>query len=115
MVINIHRDSLWSHHGDRNARRIEATHLNPRFWEAGACGAFQIVSYRSDLDTVAPEVPSFQTPLELLSLVDHYLSDIPARNQIAQAVRERLAEHSYRSRAGDVLRAMQLSDKAGIH
>jgi spore maturation protein CgeB len=103
IVINIHRDSSWSHFGELNKARIEATHLNPRFWEAGACGAFQLVSYRSDLDAYAQEAVSFRTPEELTQLVSKYLDNEGARTVSATATLKRLALHSYRLRAREVM------------
>lgn len=61
IVVNIHRDSEWSHFGNLNKHHLQATHLNPRFWEAGGCGAFQITSHRSDLKEYSPQSTSFST------------------------------------------------------
>lgn len=103
IVVNIHRDSYWSHFGDLNTGRVEATHLNPRFWEAGACGAFQLVSWRADRDVYAPEVVTFRTPDELVALIARYLDDVTARTASAEATLGRLAAHGYRSRAREVM------------
>jgi spore maturation protein CgeB len=103
IVINIHRDSFWSHFGDLNKSRIEATHLNPRYWEAGACRAFQLTSWRPDLEAFAPESPSFRTPVELLNLVERFSADANARSVVSSAVLARLAKHDYRHRAQAIL------------
>jgi spore maturation protein CgeB len=104
IVINIHRDSVWSHFGEHNRSRIEATHLNPRFWEAAACGAFQLVSWRADLDCYAPEAVSFRSPDELATQVGQYLENHSAREACAGAVRSRIAALHYRARAAEVMK-----------
>jgi spore maturation protein CgeB len=104
IVINIHRDSLWSHFGEHNHSRIKATHLNPRFWEAAACGAFQLVSWRADLECYAPEAASFRSPHELATLVGTYLDHQDARTACVTAVHDRLASHHYEARASAILR-----------
>jgi spore maturation protein CgeB len=103
IVINIHRDSVWSHFGEHNLSRIEATHLNPRFWEAAACGAFQLISWRADCDRYAPEAVTFRSPEELTTQIDEYLGNQNARTYSARAVLDRMASHDYRARTSVVL------------
>lgn len=103
IVVNIHRDSVWSHFGETNRRRIRATHLNPRFWEAAACGAFQLTSYRSDLDALCPSARSFETADELASLLDRYWDAPEERRHLASLMKGAIETHSYRHRAESLL------------
>lgn len=107
-VINIHRDSCWSHFGELNQSRIEATHLNPRFWEAAGCGAFQLCSFRSDLQIYAPKAPYFRTPAELERKLDYYLGNERARRDQARYLHTKTKLHTYQLRAQTVLDTLGL-------
>ena len=108
IVLNIHRDSVWSHYGDRNSAHLEATHLNPRFWEATACGAFQLTSYRSDVERFAPEAVTFETAGELSEKLDAYWSDASERRRIAVELQKGVHAHSYVCRAQRIVEEMKL-------
>jgi spore maturation protein CgeB len=106
VVINIHRDSLWSHFGNLNQGKIEATHLNPRFWEAAGCGAFQLCSFRADLQTYAPITAAFRTPEELERKLEYFLGNERARRENAQRVYAKIKSHTYTRRAETVLNTL---------
>lgn len=108
MVINIHRDSHWSHFGELNKSRLEATHLNPRFWETAACRSLQLCSYRSDLDTYAPKCPTFKTLEEFENKVDYFIGNAKARNDNAKRVYNDIKKHNYKSRCETILGALGL-------
>ncbi len=103
IVINIHRDASWSHFGDLNKERIEATHLNPRFWEASGCGAFQLVSDRADLRRYEPKAVSFRTADELVHQIEYFLDNEPARTAMARRIHRAIREETYVKRAQTVL------------
>jgi len=98
LVINIHRDSTWSHFGELNKSDLVATHLNPRFWEGSACGSLQLVSYRKDLEVFAPHAASFDTKDVFLELVEKYLYDDESREHRAQDVTKAIEPHTYTNR-----------------
>ncbi len=106
-MLNVHRDSCWSHFWELNPGRIGATHLNPRFWEAAGCGAFQLCSFREDLEIFAPGAGvGFQSPAELVRRLDRFLGDRRARKNTARRLRTRLKGHTYRERASAALKAI---------
>ncbi|MHB1241077.1 MAG: CgeB family protein [Gammaproteobacteria bacterium] len=115
VVLNIHRDSFWSHFGELNPERIAATHLNPRFWEVVGCGAFQLCSFRDDLEVFAPRAGvGFGSPEELERRLDRFLGDRRARRDAARRLRARLKGHTYRGRASTALEAMGLVGDHGL-
>lgn len=103
LVINIHRDSTWSHFGELNKSDLTATHLNPRFWEGSACGSLQLVSYRSDLEVYAPDAASFDTKDVFLELIEKYLYDDERREHKARAVTKAIESHTYQNRAVQII------------
>jgi spore maturation protein CgeB len=94
IVINIHRDSYWSHFGELNKNRLEATHLNPRFWEAAACNTLQLCSYRKDLETFATKTPSFRTTDEFISKLEYFIDNKKARETIASKIYRKIKNHT---------------------
>jgi len=109
MVINIHRDSLWSHQGELNKAQIQATHLNPRFWETGGCGGFQLCSYRSDLEKFSPQTASFKTADELMKKIEYFMSNPQAGKENAKRGYKKINSQTY------VARAQTIVDTIGFH
>jgi len=107
IVINIHRDSFWSHWGETNRGGIVATHLNPRFWEASACGSFQLCSYRADIETFAPRAVSFETSEQLAEQLDGWWEDEAGRLRIAEDTKRRVMPHTYGVRAQTVISLLE--------
>ncbi len=103
VTLNIHRDSTWSHFGELNQNRLQATHLNPRFWEAAACGGFPFSSYRSDLDIYARGTPSFDSEQELARKLEYFTANEKACKKHAKRLLKAVKKHSYRARAKSVL------------
>jgi spore maturation protein CgeB len=112
IVINIHRDSYWSHFGDFNRNRLEATHLNPRFWETAACKTLQLCSYRKDLDTFAPNCPSFRTADEFTNKLEYFIGNQKARDTIASKVYSRIKTHTYQARCRTIIDSLGLQPAA---
>ena len=103
IVINIHRDSLWSHQGGLNKAQIQATHLNPRFWEASGCGGFQLCSYRSDLEKFSPQTASFKTTDELMQKIEYFMGNPQAREENAKRVYRKIKDHTYIARTRTII------------
>ncbi len=103
ITLNIHRDSTWSHFGELNKRGLEATHLNPRFWEAAACGGFPLCSYRTDLDIYAKNVASFSNAAELSRKLEYFTSNTKASRKQSQLLLKAVRKHSYVERAKTVI------------
>jgi spore maturation protein CgeB len=104
IVINVFRDR---HHYNRLAH--EPTALNPRVYEALACGALVISEWRPEIDVVVPELPTFRSADACADLVAHYLADPADARRVQGICADRLAGHTYAAR----LRAMLAA--AGIY
>lgn len=80
--------------------------VNPRTFEIGACGAFQLVDRRGLMDGLfgPDELETFGSMGELREKIDFYLGNEEARRHMAARGRARvLAEHSYRARMTELL------------
>jgi hypothetical protein len=98
IVLNVFRER---HHYNRDG--IAATSLNPRVYEALACGALVVSEWRPEIDTLVSELPTFRTEAECVALI----GDLLAAPQAAEAIRiqcvSRLAWHTYAARLETVL------------
>ncbi len=98
IVLNVFRQV---HHYNRD--QIAATALNPRVYEALACGALVVSEWRPEIDQVVPELPTCRTEAEAVLLVAELLRD-PGRWETLQlACAARLAGHTYAARLQTVL------------
>ena len=100
IAINVFRDR---HHFNR--RRLPATSLNPRVYEALACGALVISEDRPELARVFPELPRFTDAEGLVAQVRGLLADPERFARLLAASRARLAPHTYAERLRAVLAA----------
>ena len=103
ITLNIHRDSTWSHFGELNKAGLKATHLNPRFWEAAACGSFVLSSERGDLEKVAKGLASFKGEEDLFAKLDYFIRHPKARKKQGKLIYKAVKKHSYSERARYVL------------
>jgi spore maturation protein CgeB len=109
VVINIHRDSGWSHWGRCNKSELPASHLNPRSYEAPACGAFVLSTPRADGETYAPDMVTFKDAESLSTQLDYYLEAAEVRRELAARVHAQIAPHRYLRRAETALSLMALA------
>jgi glycosyltransferase involved in cell wall biosynthesis len=100
LVVNVFRDR---HHFNR--RGLPATALNPRIYEALACGALVVSEERDELAAVFPELPRFADADGLVAAVRGLLADPGRRGRLLAACRERLAPHTYAERLRAALAA----------
>jgi hypothetical protein len=98
IVLNVFRDV---HHYNR--RHVAATALNPRIYEATACGALVVSDARPACALEAPSVPTFTTAAECVALVDTYLADPAARAARLAYCRRELAGATYAARLRTML------------
>lgn len=103
IVLNVFRER---HH--YNQRREPATSLNPRVYEALACGALVVSEWRRELDTLVPELPTFRTVQECADLVASLLADPVKAEAIRVQCAARLASHTYAQRLQTALQACHL-------
>ncbi len=96
----------------------QADFVNPRTFELAACGAFQLVDFRSQLPDffTEREMLSFRNFEEVPGLVGQWLGDPAARQAMATDARARvLSAHTYVHRMRDLLGQIGLSqpDRVG--
>jgi len=100
IVVNVFREQ---HHFNRDG--IVATAMNPRIYEALACGALVVSEPRSEIAERVPELPTFTTPDECVELVRGLLAE-PDRLQHLQTVcAARLSGDTYAARLRKVMQA----------
>ncbi len=93
IVLNVFRAQ---HHFNRE--HITAISMNPRIYEALACGALVISERRPEIEKLCPEMPVFTGANEMVSTIEDLLSN-PARfESIRRACIRRLAGHTYAHR-----------------
>ncbi len=86
IVLNIHRDSFFGP-VDANQNQIEATSLNERAFNIGACGAFQIIDDKrdfSDFYDAGKDLEVFRNIDDLQTKIKRYLADSKLRESIAE-------------------------------
>ncbi len=93
LVINVFREQ---HHYNRE--RIPPYSLNPRVYEALACGALVVSEERPELLERFPELPRFTGADQLVSVTATLLRDRPRCEHLLQTATARLSGHSYRNR-----------------
>jgi len=100
ITINIH------HRTDLNA----PGKINMRVFEAAACGTFQLTDNALGLGEffdIGREIICYESPEELVELVDYYLDAKEERDEIARAAQKRAYEdHTYVKRVVSMLDAM---------
>jgi len=98
LVLNVFREQ---HHFNRE--HLPATSLNPRVYEALACGALVVSEWRPEIETVCPELPTFHSVAQCLEVVMGLLADPDHAEQIRQACWARIQPHTYAARLARVL------------
>lgn len=98
IVLNCWREV---HHYNRD--RIPATALNPRVYEALACGALVVSEWRPEVDALVPELPTFRSEAECLERVGWLLGHPAEAEALRVQCAARLAGHTYAARLQTVL------------
>lgn len=99
IVINVFREQ---HH--YNAQKIQATAMNPRIYEATACGALVVSEWRPEIAAVVPDLPTFRSIPECVDLIQALLADPARAESIRAKVASALASHTYADRLATVLK-----------
>jgi glycosyltransferase involved in cell wall biosynthesis len=93
IVVNVFRTA---HHFNRE--HIPAASMNPRIYEALACGCIVVSERRPEIEQLCPEMPVFDSPDEMACIIEELLAD-PARfARIRKACIRRLTGHTYAHR-----------------
>lgn len=98
VVLNVFRDV---HHF--NGARVPARSMNPRIYEALACGALVVSEEREEIREVFPELPTFSDSRSLITTLAELLADESATRSLLEKNRARLAGHTYADRLAKVL------------
>jgi spore maturation protein CgeB len=98
IVINVFRDR---HHFNRAG--VQGRAMNPRIYEALACGALVISEPRDELIERVPDLPTFRTDDELAALVERFLARSDDRRRVQQACAKSLADATYAQRLRTVM------------
>jgi len=109
IVLNVFREK---HHYNRE--HLAATSLNPRVYEAVACGAFVVSEWRPEAETLVPEMPTFRTEAEAVALIAGLLADPARAETLRAACAARLAPHTYAARLRTVLQVAGLFPAAEV-
>lgn len=109
IVVNVFREV---HHYNR--QRVPAWSMNPRVYEALACGAMVVSERRPEISETFPEMPLFSSEEELLQQTKQYLDDLGLREHVLAQCRQRLQGHSYVDRLRRAL-SICLSDQERSH
>jgi hypothetical protein len=98
IVVNLFREV---HHF--NASGVQPFSMNPRVYEALACGAVVVSETRGELPNVFPDVPLFANETELVDTINRLVQSEETYSTVKQACQGKLAAHSYRERLLHVL------------
>jgi Glycosyl transferase family 2/Glycosyl transferases group 1 len=98
IIINVFRTV---HH--YNCDKLPGTSLNPRVYEATACGSLAVTQDRPELSSLCPGMPVFQTAEDLASLLEQLLNDETKFELLRRTCAQRLAQHTYAERLRNAL------------
>ena len=85
-----------------------AESANPRAYDLAFDRCFSLSEYRKEAEDVfGDSQPFFEGPKELRELIDRYLDDGAERQRLANLAYERVQEHTFLNRAGDILTRLQ--------
>jgi spore maturation protein CgeB len=93
IVLNVFRTA---HHFNRE--QIPAVSMNPRIYEALACGALVVSERREEIERLCPEMPVFNRADEMVSIIEGLLADPHRFESVRKACIRRLAGHTYAHR-----------------
>lgn len=100
IVVNVFRTSH-----QYNREGIQAVSMNPRIYEALACGAVVISERRPEIERMCPEMPLFEGADQLGAIIENLLCDPSRLSSIRDACMQRLASHTYAQRLQTVMAA----------
>jgi hypothetical protein len=98
IVLNVFREV---HHFNRNG--VKPYSMNPRVYEAIACGAVVVSEARGEVSEVFPELPLFSDSQQLLEKIGELQSDDDEYARVKSVCQERVHAHSYKERLRFVL------------
>jgi len=106
IVVNLFREI---HHFNQSG--IQPYSMNPRVYEALACGAVVVSEARDELTTVFPDVPLFSSSNQLVDTVGNLVRNQEAYTAVKKACQERIRAHSYSERLLQVLKTLDFPNE----
>jgi spore maturation protein CgeB len=110
IVLNIHRNNIYSAFGRLNTRGHPVTHLAPRVWNCAAVGSFQIIDDQRD-SSLIPSLVKAVTPKDLISKCEYYLAHPDKREELAELQHKEAIKHTWAGRLGYIL---AIANKCGL-
>lgn len=101
IVLNVFRET---HHFNRDS--LPATSLNPRVYEALACGALVVSEWRPEIDVLGLPLPTFTSEHECVEVIAGLLADPGSAESIRTTCAAMLAPHTYVQRLQTVLQTV---------
>ncbi len=105
IVLNVFREV---HHFNRD--NVKPYSMNPRVYEALACGAVVVSEARTEVSEVFPELPLFSDSNQLIDKIGALQNDNEAYAHVKSSCQERVQAHSYKERLRFVLETLGLQD-----
>ena len=105
IVLNVFREV---HHFNRDG--IKPYSMNPRVYEALACGAVVVSEARGEVSEVFPELPLFSDHKQLLDKIGALQNDNEDYARVKSLCQERVRAHSYQERLRRVLETLGFKD-----
>jgi hypothetical protein len=101
IVVNVFREQ---HH--YNAAGVQATAMNPRIYEALACGALVVSEWREEIARRIPSLPMFRSDAECVEIVRALLAEPDAAELVRARCADQLKGDTYAQRLSTVLKTM---------
>lgn len=95
-----------------NDANLDAEHVNPRFFEMGACGTLVVSdNQRSEMARMFPYMPQAQNPAHFVELVQYYIDHPDEAEALGHHCSTQISlRHDYKHRAAEVLIRAGLKD-----
>ena len=106
IIVNVFRET---HHF--NQQNIPVFSLNPRSYEAVACGAVVVSESRGEIKKVFPEMPVFENSEQLVEIIKELLTDKNKYEVIRKNCFQRLKGHTYADRLKRIIQTTLAAPK----
>ena len=99
LVVNVFREQ---HHYNRAG--IEATAMNPRIYEALACGALVVSEWRKEINHRVPMLPTFRSAAECVDVINALIAEPVSAEFVRARCADILKRDTYADRLATVVR-----------
>ncbi|MCM3729740.1 glycosyltransferase [Neobacillus cucumis] len=109
IILNPHR--TYNFHKNKNTLEIENKSINNRTFDIAACGAFQLLSNKPDLQMhfdITQEMVVYSSSEECIELVKQFINDENSRNFYRRNAQKRVAgNHTFTHRVEFILKQLE--------